>query len=320
LVNDLAVNQKKWTIAYFHHPPYTKGSHDSDIESDLVSIRQNLIGILENKGVDLVINGHSHVYERSLLIKNNYGLSATYAPTDHAVSTSSARYDGTPNSAQYITSSIKEQHGTVYVVSGSSGKVGGQANGYPLPFMQYSNNTIGGSFEIEIEGNRLDAKFITANNVIADQFTIMKDVNKTTNITIEEGQEALIASWIGNYVWNTDETTKALDINRNVGQYTYTVTDNVGGTSYLLDTYNVTVVPTGTLPVTMGKLTAKILNSTVRLSWNTTSEKNASHVNILRAGEQKDLVVPTSLELGVNVISIITNKNHLSKKIVYANQ
>lgn len=287
LSNDLAANQKKWTIAFFHHPPYTKGSHNSDTESDLVAIRQNLIHILENNGVDLVVNGHSHVYERSLLLKNNYGLSNTYSPTEHAVSTSSGRYDGTANSGPYLTTSTKTQHGTVYIVSGSSGKVGGQANGYPLSFMQYSNNTVGGSFEFEVEGNRLDAKFITANGTIADQFTIMKDVNNITNITIEQGQPVtLSASWVGNYRWNNGETTRALIVSPSVGQHTYSVTDSVGGTSYLKDTYNITV-EAGSSPSAMGKLSATTLTNSVKLSWNTFSEKNTSSFDILRADEHK---------------------------------
>jgi acid phosphatase type 7 len=62
--NDLAANNKKWTVAYWHHPPYTMGSHNSDTESELVNIRQNFIRILERYGVDLILCGHSHDYER----------------------------------------------------------------------------------------------------------------------------------------------------------------------------------------------------------------------------------------------------------------
>jgi hypothetical protein len=29
----------KWIIAYWHHPPYTKGSHDPDFEIELVEMR-----------------------------------------------------------------------------------------------------------------------------------------------------------------------------------------------------------------------------------------------------------------------------------------
>ncbi len=44
---DLAANTKRWTVAYWHHPPYTMGSHNSDSEGDLVNIRTRFIRILE---------------------------------------------------------------------------------------------------------------------------------------------------------------------------------------------------------------------------------------------------------------------------------
>ena len=41
LKKDLAANRQPWTIVFFHHPPYTKNSHDSDSEEELKLIRQN---------------------------------------------------------------------------------------------------------------------------------------------------------------------------------------------------------------------------------------------------------------------------------------
>ena len=46
---------------------------------------QNLNPILEEGGVDLVLNGHSHAYERSYLLDGHYGTSATFDPDDHVV-------------------------------------------------------------------------------------------------------------------------------------------------------------------------------------------------------------------------------------------
>jgi acid phosphatase type 7 len=54
-----------WTVVYFHHPPYTKTSHNSDAEIELIRMRENFIRILERNGVDLVLSGHSHGYEGS---------------------------------------------------------------------------------------------------------------------------------------------------------------------------------------------------------------------------------------------------------------
>jgi len=59
LQNDLAANTTDWLIAFFHHPPYSKGSHNSDTESELVQTRQNAVPILESHGVDMVLSGHS---------------------------------------------------------------------------------------------------------------------------------------------------------------------------------------------------------------------------------------------------------------------
>ena len=52
---DLQANDKPWVIAFWHHPPYTKGTHDSDSESDsdglMVEVRENALPILEQYGV-----------------------------------------------------------------------------------------------------------------------------------------------------------------------------------------------------------------------------------------------------------------------------
>ena len=78
LTNDLANVTATWTIAYWHHPPYTKGSHDSDYETDLIEMRQVFLPVLEQGGVDLVLAGHSHCYERSYLLDQHYGNSSTF--------------------------------------------------------------------------------------------------------------------------------------------------------------------------------------------------------------------------------------------------
>ena len=41
---------QKWVIAFWHHPPYSKGSHNSDTETELVQMRQNALPILESYG------------------------------------------------------------------------------------------------------------------------------------------------------------------------------------------------------------------------------------------------------------------------------
>ena len=86
VINDLTANQSKWVIAYWHHPPYTKGSHNSDSETELVAISQNFIDALESRGVDMIITGHSHAYERSYLMKGFRGNWTSFNTEVHAVS------------------------------------------------------------------------------------------------------------------------------------------------------------------------------------------------------------------------------------------
>jgi hypothetical protein len=40
LKQDLAANSQSWTVVYFHHPPYSKGSHNSDVDMEESRIRQ----------------------------------------------------------------------------------------------------------------------------------------------------------------------------------------------------------------------------------------------------------------------------------------
>src|SRR5205085_2833462 len=103
--------------------------------------------------------------------------------------------------------------------------------------------TTGGSLALEIQGNRLDAKFIAADKTIKDQFSIFKDVNKATTLTVSPGQQAtLTASWTGNYSWSTGATTNAITINQPAGNYEYIVTDNANNQNKCLsDTFHVQV-------------------------------------------------------------------------------
>ncbi len=48
-------------------------------------MRQNFLPLLEAWGVDLVLSGHSHSYERSFLLDGHYGVSSTLDLSDPSV-------------------------------------------------------------------------------------------------------------------------------------------------------------------------------------------------------------------------------------------
>ena len=70
-LDDARARGKRWLFAYMHHPPYSRGTHDSTAETDLIELHDNLVPLFEAKGVDMVLTGHSHNYERSFLAKDD---------------------------------------------------------------------------------------------------------------------------------------------------------------------------------------------------------------------------------------------------------
>ncbi len=175
---DLAANRRLWTVAYWHHPPYSKGSHDSDTEPFSDLMRRNIVPLLEAGGTDLVLTGHSHVYERSVLIDGHYGASTTFT-----AGMEKNGGDGREGSdGAYTKPAAKTPHaGTVYVVSGSAGKLSGswvggstaEVNPNPHPAMNTSLRAMG-SVVLDFDGPRLDARFVRDTGVVGDSFTILK--------------------------------------------------------------------------------------------------------------------------------------------------
>lgn len=169
LANDLASTTATWIIAFFHHPPYTKGSHDSDTETPLIQMRQNILPILENGGVDLVLSGHSHAYERSFLLDGHYGLSGTLV-----ASMKKNAGDGRPaGNGAYIKplTGPRDRFGAVYNVTGSAGKATSGAMNHPAMFFSVLEL---GSVVLDINGNRLDSTFLRDNGTLRDTYTILK--------------------------------------------------------------------------------------------------------------------------------------------------
>lgn len=317
---DLAANagKHKWMIACLHHPPYTNGSHRSDVENDLIAIRRKITPILERYGVDVVLAGHSHVYERSYLIKDHIGFSDAFnkgtAPGGTAVSMSSARYDGAvPNThmsadsgiatsnCPYFTIDSVYKHGTVYVVAGSAGQVNANnTNTYPLFYTRNqaaSNGGESGALYLEVQDNRLDAKFVSATGTVRDQFTIMKGVNRNNIITAAVNKPVTLnASWVGGYNWYTTlgAVISTATGKRNyavkptaTGQFVYYVSDSLDQQkTCITDTFTLQV--TSSLASSVNKYRAIKKDNQVLVQWTTLQENNSDYFTIERSDNNKD--------------------------------
>ena len=169
LQSDLASTTATWIICFFHHPPYTKGSHNSDTETELIEMRANILPILEAGGVDLVLTGHSHCYERSYLLDGHYDVSGTLTP---AMKKNAG--DGRPlGNGAYIKplTGPRDHFGAVYAVAGCAGQATGGSLNHPAHYISLNNL---GSLVLDVNGTRLDATFLRENSSTPDTFTIIK--------------------------------------------------------------------------------------------------------------------------------------------------
>ena len=179
LQNDLASTTATWIIAIFHHPPYTKGSHNSDSELELVEMRQNILPILEAGGVDMVLCGHSHCYERSYLLDGHYGTSGTITSA-MKLNGGDGRPAGNGAYKKPLTG-VRTHKGAVYAVAGSSGQISGGTLNHPAHFISLNNL---GSLVLDINGATLNATFVRETGAAPDTFTIQKEDPDSTAPTI----------------------------------------------------------------------------------------------------------------------------------------
>jgi len=170
LKKDLGQNTRQWLIAVFHHPPYSKGTHDSDRRKDsagrMAKVRETVLPLLEAAAVDLVLSGHSHMYERSHLMDCHYGESTEFSDANIVSTGINGQYKEYRKPANNIAHS-----GAVYVVAGSSSKVDSGPLDHPAMVTSLEE---AGSLVIDIEGNRLTTRFINEHGEAKDEFSIQK--------------------------------------------------------------------------------------------------------------------------------------------------
>lgn len=175
---DLASTTQEWIIAFWHHPPYSKGSHNSDTEPILMEMRSNFVPMLEANGVALCLAGHSHSYERSYRIRGHDGISTTWDPAIHGVDLGDGRPEG-DGAYEHVTAT---DQGAVYIVAGASGQLAGTGL-LDHPAMFYSARTLG-SVILDVAGDRLDVTYLDDQGQVEDRFAI---VNPNGDGTICEG-------------------------------------------------------------------------------------------------------------------------------------
>jgi hypothetical protein len=194
LIADLGNNQQDWTVVMFHHPPYTKGSHDSDasavdeygIDEPIITMREEFTQLFEDYGVDMVYGGHSHSYERSYYLHGHRGDAASFNASQHSELNAAGQPASGRAGESYQQRSVGSQLNdkVVYTVAGSSGKVslGRGKLDHPAhavqphdPKQRHGLAELG-SVLVEASRTRLTARFIDSRGQVLDDVTINREL------------------------------------------------------------------------------------------------------------------------------------------------
>ena len=164
VVNDLrnAANNPdtKWIIVNMHYPFYA--SPNTCKESDCAGneeYREIYHPLFDKYGVDLVLQGHVHNYQRSYPLNFNQESSSKPLVT----STSKADYQN-PN-------------GVIFAIVGTGG-VNFHGLSGSAPFMAYQQDSKFGILDMHFSDNKLDAKFVTNDGSTLDHFSMSKTAKK----------------------------------------------------------------------------------------------------------------------------------------------
>lgn len=192
LIADLSANRQDWTIVIFHHPPYSKSSHDSDtepaaklgIDQPIIDMRVEFTPVFEDFGVDLVYSGHSHAYERSYYLHGHRGDAATFNAEEHAeLNAAGEPAVGYGDEAyQQISTGSGRDDKVVYSVAGSSGMVsiGHGKLDHPAHAVQMHDPQQRrgleqlGSVIVDAGPTELTARFINDKGLVMDTVSIIR--------------------------------------------------------------------------------------------------------------------------------------------------
>jgi predicted phosphodiesterase len=159
--NDLAAAAANpnidWIIVYFHKPMYSSPSSCSSCPGES-SLRDIYHPIFDQYGVDIVLEGHTHDYQRSFPIKFNSNSKSNPTITD-------------TNRINYI-----DPAGEIYAIVGTGG-VNFHSLSSQKSFIAFQQSNRFGYLNIDIQNNgtNLIGKFISnEGGAILDQFTISK--------------------------------------------------------------------------------------------------------------------------------------------------
>jgi hypothetical protein len=172
LTEDMNASDKTWKFVALHKAPYSNGSHFDD--DDVSAIRDQFKTLMPELDIDIVFQGHDHVFMRTDVMNNN-----AVVETE----TKTLKYNGLKYTAKI------DPDGTIYSINGTAGskhyepKADEETSGaFPTGETVISLDVPSYSY-IQIDGNKLffDSYAVDADGEERiDNFAISK--------TVEEGE------------------------------------------------------------------------------------------------------------------------------------
>jgi hypothetical protein len=188
LRNDLEnIDEDKtdWLIACLHRPFHSGGYHPTDISSTAQEQRDFWLKELEDYGVDLILQGHNAIYERSFLINNLIGLTTDLTDAN-IIDGGNGREDG--DGAYYKGSGVNPHQGTIFIEVAPGGDAVKNNANYQIFSYAFSGGAIEGSVVLDVDSaNRLDGYFLcnrpdADSSYLWDYFTIIKSDTVNTGV------------------------------------------------------------------------------------------------------------------------------------------
>jgi 3',5'-cyclic AMP phosphodiesterase CpdA len=139
-----------WTIVFFHRPFYSANA------ADITNMRRTYHPLFDKLGVDLVLQGHSHNYQRSY-------------PLYHNDVTHSEPIISDKEQFQY-----HDPLGTIFVIVGTGGESIKSLNKKPFLVSTYEGY---GCINVEIKGKSMNVEYYSDINNTIDKFSITKNEN-----------------------------------------------------------------------------------------------------------------------------------------------
>jgi len=177
LIKTKANSSIDWIIVYYHQAMYTSKSNHEGLEI----FRDVYHSLFEKFGVDLVLQGHLHNYQRTYpLLYNDEN------PTKPTIIQAAVLGEGSGEDL-YVDS-----QGTIFAIVGTGGQEFHQLD--DQPYFNAKQFEGYGFLEIKVvdNGNRLDGKFYGNDGEIKDKFSIEKSVynqNDNHNLRLNSLEE-----------------------------------------------------------------------------------------------------------------------------------